>query len=156
MRKSILYTGIILLITACSKKENSVSSSNTWNFSGTTYTAATVAYINAGPEANLSASATGATSTSANGLVFTFIGPPTQSTQMLITNSSDPNTVMVSVSKLSGSTATFYTDDITNIRANVTVNNGKVGISFPGTIWLHNEADYNDSAQLSVGTITQQ
>ena len=156
MKKIILYSSLILSITACSKKDNSVSSSNMWNFSGNSYKAANVSYINGGSEANLSASATGASTTSSNGLVFTFITPPTQSTQMLITNSNDANTVMVSTSNLSGNTTTFYTNDITNIKANVTVNNGKVGISFPGTIWLHNDSDFNDSAQLSVGTITQQ
>jgi len=60
------------------------------------------------------------------------------------------------VSKLSGTTTTFYLNEETNVMANVTVNNGKISVSFPGTIWLHNLANTNDSAQLSVGTITQQ
>ena len=155
MKQVILYSCIVLLI-SCSKKNNDVNSSNTWNFKGTSYKAASVAYVNGGSEANLSASASGSTSNNANGLVFTFMTPPTQSTQMLITNTNDPNTVMVSTSNLTGTTTTFYTNDVTNVKANITVNNGKIGISFPGTIWLHNNSNFNDSAQLSVGTITQQ
>ncbi|HEV7620125.1 MAG TPA: hypothetical protein VGO09_00255, partial [Flavisolibacter sp.] len=129
---------------------------NSWTFAGKSYKAASVAYINGGSESNLSASASGSTSNNSNGLVFTFITPPTQSTQMLITNTNDPNTVFVSTSNLTGTTTTFYSNDVTTIKANVTVNNGKIGISFPGTIWLHNDSNFNDSAQLSVGTITQQ
>ena len=44
----------------------------------------------------------------------------------------------------------------TNVMANVTVNNGKVGVSFAGKIWLYNVSNASDSAQLSVGTITEQ
>jgi len=40
--------------------------------------------------------------------------------------------------------------------ANVTVNNGKVGVSFAGKIWLYNVSNASDSAQLSIGTITEQ
>jgi hypothetical protein len=157
MKKIVLYSCISLLLGACSKKDDSPgSSANTWNFAGTNYSAATVVYINAGAQSNLSASATGATATNANGLVFTFMTPPTSSGQMLITNTIDPNTVLVTASRLSGTTATFYSNDATNTSASVTVNNGKVGISFAGSIWLHNDADHNDSAQLSISTITQQ
>lgn len=115
-----------------------------------------MAYINGGGGADLSASASGSTSTSANGLTFSFTTPPTASGQMLITNSNDPNTVLVAVSKLSGTTTTFYANGLTDIIANVNVSNGKIGINFPGKIWLHNLFDLSDSAQLSVGTITQQ
>ena len=156
MKKVILYSCIFLLITSCSKKDNSAGSSNSWTFAGKSYKAASVSYINGGSESNLSASASGSTSNNSNGLVFTFITPPTQSTQMLITNTNDSNTVFVSTSNLTGTTTTFYSNDVTTIKANVTVTNGKIGISFPGTIWLHNDSNFNDSAQLSVGTITQQ
>jgi hypothetical protein len=155
MRKIILICSTILLVTSCSKKNDNSNSGNTWTFKGTTYKAGYVTYINPGSQANLSASTTGS-STSSNGLVFTFVNPPTQSTQMLITNSGDPNTVLVSTSNLTGNTTTFYTNDITNVKANVTVTGGKISASFPGTIWLHNDSNFNDSAQLSVGTITQQ
>jgi hypothetical protein len=40
--------------------------------------------------------------------------------------------------------------------ANVTINAGKISVTFPGKIWLHNVQNFNDSAQVSVGTITQQ
>lgn len=156
MKKIILCSCIISLLSACSKKNGSGGSSNTWHFKGTAYTAAQVVYINAGGQANLSATATGATSTSANGLTFSFITPPTTNAQMLITSSFDPNTVLVTASNLTGTTTTFYSNDITSVNANVTLSNGKVGVSFAGSIWLHNESDYNDSAQVSVGTITQQ
>ena len=156
MKKIILCLCIVSLFSACTKKGNGGSSGNTWHFAGTAYTALTVVYIDAGSVSNLSATASGATQSNANGLVFTFTSPPTTNMQMLITNSNDPNTVLVTESRLSGTTTTFWSDDVTNVMANVTVKNGKVGISFPGTIWVHNESDFNDSAQLSIGTITQQ
>lgn len=157
MKKNlILCVCTIFLLSACSKHNDSGNSSaNTWTFGGTSYKAATVVYINAGSAANLSATATGATTTSSNGLTFSFTPPPASSGQVLITNSNDPNTVLVTASILAGTTTTFYLNDVTNINANVTVN-GKVGVNFPGTIWLHNLSNFNDSLQLSVGTITQQ
>jgi hypothetical protein len=158
MKKSlVLFLSIALLLSACKKDHNdSSNAANTWNFKGTDYTAASVAYVNGGSAANLSAAATGATATSADQLTFGFITPPTSSGQLLITDSGDPNTLLVSVSKLSGTSTTFYLNQETNVMANVTVNNGKISVSFPGTIWLYNLANSNDSAQLSVGTITQQ
>lgn len=158
MKKSlVLFLSFALLLSACKKDHNgSGTGANTWNFKGIDYTAETVVYVNGGSAANLSASATGATAISADGLTFAFTTPPTSSGQLLIADSGDPNTLLVSVSKLSGSTTTFYLNQETNIMANVTVSNGKVSVSFPGTIWLHNLANTNDSAQLSVGTITQQ
>jgi hypothetical protein len=158
MKKNmILYACITFLVIACSKhNDNSGSSANNWTFAGHSYKAAAVTYINAGGAANLSAAASGCTTTSANGLVFSFTTPPTSSSQMLITDSNDPNTVLVAASSLSGTATTFYTNSVTDINANVTVNNGKVSINFAGKIWLHNLSDFNDSAQLSVGTITQQ
>ncbi len=156
-RNMILYACVITLLIACSKHNDSNdASADTWTFAGISYKAATVVYINGGSAANLSASATGGTATSANGLIFSFTTPPTSSGSMLITNSNDPNTVLVGASNLSGTTTTFYVNDVTDINANVTVNNGKVSVNFPGKIWLHNLSNFNDSAQLSVGTITQQ
>src|SRR5690349_238769 len=126
-KKLILYSSLALLLGACKKDHSdSGNAGNTWNFRGTNYTAATVVYVNAGAQANLSAGATGATTTSADGLVFLFLTPPASSGQMLITDSMDPNTVMVSVSKLSNGATTFYTNAETNVQANVTVNGGKV------------------------------
>ncbi len=156
MKSIILFLCIIPMFVACSKKGSSSSSSNTWSFAGTNYTASTVVYINGGSQANLSAVATGSTQSSANGLAFTFITPPAANMQMLITNSNDPNTVLVTATRLSGTTTTFWSNDITNVTSDVTLQNGKVGISFPGKIWLHNISDFNDSAQLSIGTITEQ
>jgi hypothetical protein len=158
MKKSlILSLSLALLLSACKKDHDDASNAaNTWNFKGTTYTAATVMYVNGGSASNLSAGATGATATSADGLTFAFVTPPTSSGQMLITDSGDPNTVMVSTSNLSGTNTTFYLNEETNVMANVTINNGKISVSFPGTIWLHNLSNSSDSAQLSVGTITQQ
>ena len=156
MKKIILCSSIVFLFAACSKKTDNSNSSSSWTFKGTTYKAASVTYINGGSQANLSASAAGATSISSNGLVFSFVNPPTQSTQMLITNTSDSNTLFVSTSNLTGTYTTFYSNDVTNVKANVTVSGGKISVSFPGSIWLHNDSNFNDSAQLSVGTITQQ
>jgi hypothetical protein len=155
-RNLILYSCISLLLFACSKSKNSNNDpSNIWTFKGTTYTAGTVTYVNGGSVANLSASATGATATSADGLVFAFTPPPAANGQMLITNSNDANTVLVAVSNLSGTTTTFYINDVTNVHANVAINNSKLSVNFPGKIWLHNMTNYSDSAQLSVGTISQ-
>jgi hypothetical protein len=75
---------------------------------------------------------------------------------MLITNTGDSNTVMVTTSNLTGTVTTFYTNDITNVKASITVNSGKVSATFPGKIWLHNVMNFGDSAQVSVGTIKQQ
>jgi hypothetical protein len=158
MKKNlILYAYITFLLVACTKhNDSSNGSANSWTFAGTSYTAATVTYIDAGSVSNLSATATGSTATSANGLVFAFTPPPTSNGQVLITNSNDPNTVLVGVSNLSGTTTIFYTNDVTTTSANVTINGGKVSIHFQGNIWLHNLSNFDDSAQLSVGTITQQ
>jgi hypothetical protein len=158
MKKSlILSLSLAFLLSACKKDHGDDSNpANTWNFKGTEYTAATIVYVNGGSAANLSATATGATATSADGLTFVFSTPPASSGQMLITDSGDPNTVLVSISKLSGTTTTFYLNQETNVMANVAINNGKISVSFPGSIWLHNLANSNDSAQLSAGTITQQ
>jgi len=153
----IPYLSLALLLGACKKdKSDSNNSDNSWTFAGSTYKAATVVYVDAGSQANLSASATGATATSADGLTFLFFTPPTSNGQMLITDTGDPNTIMVSASRLSGTNTTFYTSTETNVQASVTVNGGKVSVSFPGSVWVHNMANYSDSAQLSVGTITQQ
>lgn len=156
MKRIILFFYIITLCMSCSKKDSGSSSSNTWSFGGTNYTASAVTYINAGNQSNLSASAAGSTQSNANGLVFTFTTPPVNSTQMLITNSNDSNTVLVTAARQTGTTTTFWSNTITNVMANVTLQNGKVGISFPGTIWLHNESNFNDSAQISISTIRQQ
>jgi hypothetical protein len=158
MKKNlVLYSFFVLLLGACSKDHgDNNNSSNTWTFAGTTYKALTVVYVNGGAQANLSASASGGTTTSADGLSFVFSTPPTISSQMLITYSGEPNTVLVTASKLSGTNTTFYLNEETNVKADVTVNNGKVSVNFPGTIWLHNLTNSADSAQLSVGTITQQ
>jgi len=153
----MLYASMALVLMACSKNKDSVGTAdNSWTLGNTSYKASTVVYISGGGEANLAASAAGSSTTSANGLVFAFNTPPTSSGQMLITDSDEPNTVMIGVSKLSGTTTTFYMNSTTNVNANVTVNNGKVGISFPGKIWVYNVSDVSDSAQLSIGTITQQ
>src|SRR5215469_2821756 len=113
MKRSLLvYSFISLLLFSCSKSNDpSQASSNTWTFAGTTYTAGTVTYVDGGSVSNLSAAATGATSTSADGLVFAFTPPPTGNCQMLISKSNDPNTVLVAVSKLSGTTTTYYLND---------------------------------------------
>ncbi len=156
-RNLILYLSLALLLGACKKdKSDSNTADNSWTFKGVTYQAATVGYENAGAQANLTASATGATTTSADGLTFVFTTPPTTNGQMLITDSQDPNTVVVGVSNLSGTNTTLYLSEETTVKADVSVSSGKVSVSFPGTIWLHNLANANDSAQLSVGTITQQ
>lgn len=159
MKKNlILYSCLALLLGACKKDKDGDGSnpSNSWTFAGTTYKAATVTYVNALGAANLSAAAQGGSATSADGLTFIFMTPPTASGQMLITDSNAPNTVIVSVSKLSGTSTTFYTSGETNVSVNINVNSGKVSASFPGTIWLYNLANSKDSAQLSVGTIAQQ
>jgi hypothetical protein len=75
---------------------------------------------------------------------------------MLITDTGDSNTVVVSVMALIASGNTNYISRKTSVKANVTVNNSKVSASFPGNIWLYNDVNSSDSAQLSVGTITQQ
>jgi len=156
-RNMIGFACLTFLLIACGKQNDNIASTvNSWTFAGHSYKAAAVTYINGGGGANLSASASGSTTTSADGLIFSFTTPPTVSGQMLITNSNHPNTVLVAVSKLSGTTTTFYTNGPTEIAANVTVNNGKIAIDFPGKIWLHNVFNISDSAQLSAGTITQQ
>lgn len=151
-RNLILYLFLALLLGACKKdKSDSNSADNSWTFKGTTYKASTVMYVNGGPQANLSAS-----TSSADGLAFVFTTPPTTNGQMLITDSGEPNTLLVSTSTLFGTNTTFYLSQETTVKADVSVSTGKVSVSFPGTIWLHNLANSNDSAQLSVGTITQQ
>jgi hypothetical protein len=157
MKKMILFASVIFLLSSCSKDNKSTNNSgNTWTFGNTTYTGTLVTYVNAGDESNLASTATGYTATSSNSIIFTFINPPTSSGQIPITNSADPNTVMVSTSNLTGTTTTFYDCDVTGVMASVTISGGKISVTFPGKIWLHNIQNFNDSAQVSVGTITQQ
>jgi hypothetical protein len=75
---------------------------------------------------------------------------------MLITNTKTANTVMLEVTAASATAKTFYVNDATTIDAYITVSGGKVSATFPGSIWLHNTANYADSIKLSVNTITQQ
>jgi hypothetical protein len=159
MKKNlILYSCLALLLGACKKDhdDNTSHAANTWTFKGTTYKTEMVSYVNSGIHGTLFAGATGGTATSADGIYFTFTPAPTSSVQMLITNSGDPNTVMVEITKLVGVSSTNYRNAETDVQATVSINSGKVSITFPGTIWLHNMSNYPDSAQLSVGTITQQ
>src|SRR5262245_38510514 len=89
MRKNlILFLSLALLSGACKKDHDDKNdSANTWNFKGTTYTAAAVLYVNGGSTANITAEATGTTATSADRLTFVFTTPPTSSGQLLITDS---------------------------------------------------------------------
>lgn len=155
MKKNLFIILVLSLIFNACKKGDTGQSGNTWTFGGTKYTAAQVVYISAGSQSNLSATATGATQTSNNSLVFTFSPPPTASSQMLISNSGAPNTVMISVMRLAGQTVTIYTNDIPTVNSKITVANSKVSATFSGEIMLHNANNYNDSLRLSVGTITQ-
>jgi len=148
----ILYSCLALLLGACKKNhDDSSSSPNTWTFYGNTYQATTVTYLSYG---NLTAASSGATSSI---LMFDFPSPPTISGEMLITDSGDPNTVKITVSVMTPAigASTMYISGKTNVKANVTVN-GKVSVSFPGSIWVHNWTNYSDSTQLSAGAITQQ
>jgi hypothetical protein len=145
---------IVILFSSCSKSGSSNSSSN-WSVNGTNYTAATVTYIATGGEANLSAAATGQTATYANGLVFTFLTAPVSSEQVLITDSMDPNTAFVTVTKLSGTTFTSYMSSTSNTKVSINLANNKVSATFSGALWLHNVTNYSDSVKLTVAKITQ-
>jgi hypothetical protein len=157
MKKNLtLFLCLALLLGACKKNhDDKGGGGNTWTFKGTTYQAGSVTYSSSFGVAELSASATGATSTSVDALVFEFPSAPTSSGQFLITDTGDPNTMRVAVTKLSGGVATGYYSGETTVKADVNVN-GKVSVSFPGNIWLYNIANSSDSAQLSTGTITEQ
>jgi len=155
-RNLILFSCLALLFYACKKhNDNNDSTASSWTFGGVTYKAETVVYDNTG-QASLSASALGGGSGSGSGLSFLFSTTPTTNGQVLITDSGLPNTVGVGVSTFSGINTKYYVSDATNVKANITITNGKISVSFPGTIWMHNLANSADSAQLSVGTITQQ
>lgn len=153
MKKNlILYSCFALLLGACKKDHDDRSNSpNTWSLYGNTYQATTVTYLSYG---NLTAASSGATSSI---LMFQFSTPPTSSGEMLITDSGDPNTIVITVSVSTPGAGAFtsYNSGKTDVKANVVVN-GKVSVSFPRSIWVHNWTNYSDSAQLSAGTITQQ
>lgn len=157
----ILYTCLVLLVGACKKDHDNSRpgpslSPNTWTFNGTTYTAARLQYFYMiSNQTALEADAAGNTAISGYTLTFTF-PTPYSSGQMLITDTYYPNTVFVSALKLGYPAGTNYFCTKTNVHANVTYNNGKASVSFPGSIWLYNQINSSDSAQLSVGTITQQ
>lgn len=154
-RSLILSSFFALLFCACKKpNDNNDSAASSWTFGGITYKAETVVYDNT--SSSLSASVFGSRSGPKGGLSFVFVTPPASNSQMLITNSSLPNTVGVGVSTLSGTTTTYYISGETNVNANITITNGKISVSFPGTIWMHNLANSADSLQLSIGTIRQQ
>jgi hypothetical protein len=155
MKRNLILYSCLLVLFACKKSKDNNSSPSTWTFDGTTYTASSVTYLTSGNAANLDASAQGNTSTLQNGLVFAFATAPTANGQMLISNTNAPNTVLAGITIVSNGANTFYANDPTNVYANVAIQNGKISVSFPGTIWLHNMANHADSAQLSVGTITQ-
>jgi hypothetical protein len=149
----ILYTCLALLLSACKKDHNSNSSNpGTWTFKGITYTAAVVNYSIGMGRGYLEADPPG------NGytqyLAFFFPTPLTSSGQMLIMNNSVINSVDVGVVIL-GLPNTFYECTKTNVYANVTYSSpNKVSIGFAGSIWLHNQGNYSDSAELSISTIS--
>jgi hypothetical protein len=150
-----LYSCLSLLLFACNKNKDD-SSANSWIFAGTTYKASSVSYVNDAGVANLQALAPDNKDSSSNELAFAFYTPPAITRPMLITNTKTANTVMVEITVTSATTKTFYVSDATTIDAYITVSGGKVSATFPGSIWLHNTANYADSAKLSVRTITQQ
>ena len=155
-RKLILFSCLALLLGACKKNHDGNTSSSTWTFKGTTYQAAAITYAVGGTMRYGLLTATAAGSNFTFILTFRLFPPPTSSSEMLITDTGDPNTVVVSVMALIASGNTNYISRKTSVKANVTVNNSKVSASFPGNIWLYNDVNSSDSAQLSVGTITQQ
>ena len=156
MRKYLILCSCLLAFFACKKnKDNSPSTPSTWTFAGANYTASSVTYTSSGGTVNLQASAEGNTSTSQHGLVFAFASTPNTPGQLLITNTNAPNTILAGVIVVSGSSYTFYANDSTNVYADLKINSGKISVSFPGMIWLYNSNNHSDSAQLSVGTITQ-
>ena len=154
-RNLILFSCLALLLGGCKKNHEGSSSSGTWTFKGTPYQAIAVTYVLGGRYGNyalLTATATGPNFR--NILTFQFFPPPTSSGEMLITDSGDPNTIVVSVTDLTPVSGTDYLSGKTSVKANVTVN-GKISVSFPGSIWLYNNRAPFDSAQLSVGMISQ-
>ena len=155
-RHIIVLVVIAALFSACKKSASGGGiGTSSWTFGGTSYSAASVVYSTAGGIGELSAGATGATATSTNGLVFTFITIPTASEQALITDTYAMGTVLVETTNTSGSAFTSYTNGPTNVKANITISGGKISAGFPGTIWLHNINNVNDSLPLTVGNISQ-
>jgi len=155
-RNLTLFSFLALLLGACNKNHESNMSSSTWTFKATNYQAAAVTYAVGGTMRYGLLTATAASSNSTYILTFRLFPPPTSNGDMLITDTGDPNTVVVSVMALIASGNINYISRKTNVQANVTLSNGKVSASFPGNIWLYNDVNSSDSAQLSVGTITQQ
>ncbi len=155
MKKNlILYSSLTVLLGACSKDHDDSNNSNTWTLGGTTYKASNVAFF-PGVTPDLIA-ISGEPANTVDWIDFLFMNSTTTDGQVLITDTHDLNTVQIKVSKLVANVETHYSNGETNVNANVTVKNGKVSVNFPGKIWLHNESNSSDSAQLSIGTITEQ
>ena len=159
MKKHIFgLLAIVALFGACKKSVSGSGSTvpaNSWTLGEKTYKAQNVLYVAMGGSSELAATATGGSTSSADLLNFSFITEPTSSQHALITNTNFQGTVLITASHVSGSTYSFYKNGATSVNANITVANGKVGVSFPGAIWLHNLSNENDSLQLTVGAITQ-
>lgn len=158
MKRTILKLSLIaLLFSACSKSSDDATSTNanSWTLGSNTYTAAAVAYQTSGSQAAISATATGYTSTNLNSLAFNFWSIPTNGQQLTINNTYASGTIFVTASKMVNSVITSYSNKATTVKATVTIANSKVSVNFPGTIWVYNNNNANDSLQLSAGTITQ-
>ena len=155
MQRTLILLSWLLLATGACKKNHDSSSSSTWIFKGTTYQATMVTYALGGTYGNyavLNATAIGYRSL----LSFQFFPLATSNGEMLITDSRDSNTLLISVLDRTSSAGNSYFNGTTSVKANVAIINSKVSASFPGSIWLYNERNPLDSAQISVGTITQQ
>lgn len=148
---------LVTLLGGCKKSVSGGGSNaaNSWTFGGKSFKAASVVYASSGGVGQLTATAAGATASSGDGLIFTFYIAPTSNVQLLITDTQTPGTAVVATAHLSGSAITGYLNKQTTVKANITVAGGKVSASFPGTIWLYNSTNANDSLPLTVGTISQ-
>src|ERR1044071_5637670 len=118
-RKLILFSCLALLLGACKKNHDDNTSSSTWTFKGTTYQAVAVTYVPGSTLhfALLTATATAAGPNSTYILTFQFFPPPTSSGEMLITDTGDPNTVVVSVAEPAASGTNKYINGKTSVKA---------------------------------------
>ncbi len=134
--KKLLFGALALtvLATACKKDDDSSTPANSWKVGTTSYTSVATTASGAGTNYNLSA--VQGSSTSVNGITFTFNGSaaPAAGTYKVVnaTSTLNANQVRFTATVYNGTTATAYNSTgYDNINATVAVNGGKVSVSMP-------------------------
>lgn len=155
MKKLLLgAAALTMLATACKKKDDGGTPSNSWKVGSTSYTSMATVGASMGSLYTVTASTGNGTSTSLIGFTFSGAAAPAAGTYKVV-GSSSPAAGQVVFTAASGSasgTTSYKSTGSDNINATVSVSNGKVSVSMPDT-WAKNISG-SDSVKVNAN-ITQ-